>query len=164
MNVIQFFQQVSTEWNEEQKCNSCWTFGAPLSISGMSGSTQENDSVCCNHLFITEYEISNGYKKNDLTQQINTEWCDHIFTLFVVKKADLGINVYNEQTGHPIDESLWKTILEPLLNCLGCGKEFDLCEMGYEFEIFKWNMKATIYKEDQNYTGWRILGIFRQYI
>lgn len=163
LNVIKFFQEVANRWNEENKCDFCWTFGAPLSLAGMNSSVQAQDSVCCNHLFVTDYEVSPGYSKHDLTQQINRKWCDHIFTLYVVQQANLGFNVYNEQIGHPIDESLWKTKLEPLLDCLGCGNEFDLCEMGYQFEIFKWNMKTIIYKEDANYTGWRILGIFRQY-
>lgn len=163
MNVILFFEQLVDKWNAEQKCNSCWTFGAPLSEKNMNNQQAEDYEVCCNHLYITEYETSSGYTKNERTQMVNRTWCDHIFTLYVVKQSDLGINTYNEQTEHSIDESLWKTILEPLQNCLGCGNELELCEMGYEFEIFKWNMKVVRLQGDSNHTGWRILGIFRQY-
>lgn len=163
MNAILFFQQLAEKWNTEKKCNTCWTFGAPLSEKNMNSQESPEDMTCCNHLYITEYETSSGYTKDSNTQLVNRAWCDHIFTLYVVKHSELGINTYNEQAGHPIDESLWKTILEPLQNCLGNGNEFDLCEMGYEFEIFKWNMKVVRLHQDNNYTGWRILGIFRQY-
>lgn len=163
MNAILFFQQLANKWNTENKCMSCWTFGAPLSESGMNASNTTDDDKCCNHMFVTEYKTSSGYEKDQYTKMVNRAWCDHIFTLFVVKHSTLGINTYNEEIGHPIDESLWKTILEPLQNCLGCGNELDLCEMGYEFEIFKWDMQVVKYQHDSNYTGWKISGIFRQY-
>lgn len=163
MNAILFFEQLAEKWNAELKCNSCWTFGAPLSEKNMNSQDAPEDMTCCNHLYVTDYETSSGYLKDTQTELVNRTWCDHIFTLYVVKHSTIGINTYNEQTGHPIDESLWRKILEPLQNCLGNGNEFNLCEMGYEFEIFKWNMKVVRLIQDNNYTGWRILGIFRQY-
>ncbi|MGL5233831.1 MAG: hypothetical protein ACRC8Z_03615, partial [Empedobacter falsenii] len=63
----------------------------------------------------------------------------------------------------PIEDSIWKTVIEPLQNCLGCGNELDLCELGYDFEITKWDMEIVKKYEDSNYAGWKINGIFRQY-
>lgn len=156
MNIIKFFKELATKWNTESKCTSCWTYGSPFSAP-----TQP--SPACNHLFVTDYEVIPGYIKNDQTQQINRHWSDHHFTLYVVKPSNAGFNVYHEQEDHPIDESLWQNTLEPLLNCLGNGNEFELCEMGYDFDILTWNMKAIIYKENANYAGWKITGAFRQY-
>jgi len=163
MNVITYFQELADKWQKEKKCSSCWTFGAPLSESAMNASEPSEETKCCNHLYVTDYETSAGYEKSQSTGFVKRAWTDHIFTLYLVKQATLGVNTYNEQLGHPIEESYWKTILEPLQQCIGNGNEFDLCEMGYEFEIFKWNMKVVKLKHDHNYTGWRILGIFRQY-
>lgn len=163
MNVINFFQELSNRWNEINKCDYCWTFGAPLGEAGMNSSVSKDDEKCCVHLFVTYYKTSSGYSKNQKTGQSNREWCDHIFTLYAVKHSDISLNIYNEQPFHPIEESLWKTHLEPLQNCLGCGKELELCELGYNFEIFKWDMEIVKKYEDSNFTGWKINGIFRQY-
>ena len=167
MNIVQFFKNVSDVWNEENKCGFCWNFSAPLSESSMNEYTPTNDKKCCVNLFITNYTTSNGYK---LAQApginigaTSLDWCDHIFTLYVVKNAEIGLNTYNEQPNHDVEESLWSTILDPLQNCLGCGNEIDLCDFGNDFEIIKWNMEAVKYKDDSNYTGWKIMGIFRQY-
>lgn len=163
MDIVTFFEDLIELWNTEKKCDSCWAFSAPLSEDGMNATVKSDIDKCCTHFFITEYETSSGDTENPDTGEIIKSWCDHIFTLYVVKHASLGVNTYNEQPEHPISESLWATILRPIQNCLGCGKQFDLCELGYDFKIPKWNMKAIKLKEDHNYTGWRILGIFRQY-
>lgn len=161
MNLVKFFQELSDRWTQEKKCGFCWSFSAPLSESGMN--TAINKEICCVHLFLTQIENIHGYKINDLTGLKSLEWCDFNFVLYAVKDSNIGINVYDEIPNHPIDESLWKTILEPLNNCLGCGNELDLCELGYDFEIIKWQMQTSILEMDNNYTGWKIFGTFRHY-
>ena len=163
MNVITFFEDAVTKWNAEDKCGLCWSFGAPLSESGMNASEPTDADKCCVHLFVTYYKTSTSYTKNTATGLKNREWCDHIFTMFAVQGSDIGLNVYNEQPNHPINESLWKTHLQPLQDCLGCGNELELCELGYEFEISKWDMEVVKKLEDMNYTGWKISATFRQY-
>ena len=163
MNIITFFEDLTKKWNEENHCGNCWTFAAPLGEAEMNSSKKTDEEKCCVHFFVTNYKTSSSYTKNNQTGQKNREWCDHIFTMYAVKHSDISLNIYNEQPFHPIDESLWKTHLEPLQNCLGCGNEIDLCELGYDFEIFKWDMEIVKKYEDSNYTGWKINGIFRQY-
>lgn len=159
--IIDFFETLIEKWNNEQKCGFCWEFSAPLSESGMNKHQSENP--CCVHAFITDYATQSGYTKDRLTNLANREWCDHNFVLYVVMQSNLGINVYNEISNHSIDAGLWKSILKPIQNCLGCGNELELCEMGYNFEITKWTMQTVLLKEDENYTGWKISGTFRQY-
>ena len=163
LNIITFFQELADKWTEDNKCGFCWAFGAPLSLPSMNSSVSSEENKCCTHLYVTQYKTSSSYEKSQSTGRINRKWCDHIFTLYVVQNTNLGLNTYNEQLGHPIDESLWKTIIEPLQECIGCGNEFDLCEMGYEFDMFKWEMEVVKQEQDQNYTGWKVLGIFRQF-
>ncbi|MDV4026519.1 hypothetical protein CMT52_19515 [Elizabethkingia anophelis] len=163
MNIVQFFKDASEKWDLENKCGFCWTFGAPLSESGMNASEPKDEDKCCVHLFITHYKTSSSYTKNPNTGLKNREWCDHLFVMYAVQHSDIGTNIYNEQPFYPIDESLWKTKVEPIQNCLGCGNELDLCELGYEFEILKWEMEVVTKYEDMNYSGWKIAGIFRQY-
>ena len=133
MNVITFFEDLASNYNDKQQCGECWTFGAPLSNSGMNAS--KSDAPCCVHLFLTFYRTSSNYQRNSITGLANRHYTDHSFILYVVKQSRVDLNTYNEQTGHPIDASLWMSILEPLQNCLGSGNELDLCELGYEFDI-----------------------------
>lgn len=162
MNIVAFFQELVDKWNAEQKCGFCWSFSAPLSNSGMNMSLAKDGECCCVHLFLTYIGTDYGYKTAN-TGVKNLEWNDTFFTLYVVKQTNLGVNVYNEIPNHPIDESLWESILEPLENCLGCGNELELCEMGYPFEIMKWRKETVILEHDDNYTGWKINGTFRTY-
>lgn len=163
MNAIKFFEDLTVRWQDESKCGECWTFGAPLGEGEMNAFQSTPGKECCVHLFVTNYKTSSSYTKDSGTGLKNREWTDHIFTLFVVKQSDISLNIYNEQPFHPIIESLWKSIIEPLQDCLGNGNELDLCELGYDFEIFKWDMEVVKKYEDSNYTGWKINGIFRQY-
>lgn len=169
MNVITFFEELVQIWkgnpeeNIDPKCGECWVFGAPLGIAEMNGFKTKADDKCCVHLFITYYKTSSSYSKNTTTGLINRSWCDHMFTLYAVKHSDISLNLYNEQPYHPIEESIWETILKPLQNCLGCGNELELCELDYDFEIARWEMEVVKKYEDSNYAGWKINGTFRQY-
>lgn len=163
MNVIDFFKTVAEKWNTENRCGFCWTFGAPLSEFGMNESRLTFSDQCCVQMFVTEYETDTTYQFSELNLP-NKKFCDHIFSIYVVQPSNLGINTFNEIKGHDISESLWETILKPIQNCIGCGNEFDLCELGYDFNIIRWKMSVVKFKEDQNYTGWRIMGIFRETI
>ena len=163
MNIINFFKDLATNWNANSKCGECWSFSASLSDSGMNATESTEENKCCVHLFVTYYKTSSGYTKSQNTGQINRSWCDHIFVLFAVKHSDISLNIYNEQPFYPIEESLWKTHLEPLQNCFGNGNEIDLCALSYDFEITKWDMEIVKKYEDSNFTGWKISGTFREF-
>ena len=163
MNIIDFFRDVVEDFNSTQKCGECWSFKAPLSESGMNSTKLSDDELCCVKLFLTSYKYESGFQKNNLTGLQKKGWCDYVFTIYAVKETNLGINVDQEQPGFEIDESLYETILRPIENCLGCSNEFDLCELGYDFDIFKWSMTPTLLKGDMNYVGWKIDAIFREY-
>lgn len=159
MNIIDFFQAKTLVFNSENKCGFCWSFGAPLSESGMNSSKPANNAECCLHLFVTYYKTSSSFTRNSMTSLKNREWTDHIFTLFAVQNANLGTNTYNEQPLHPISESMWSTHLKPIQECLGNGNELVICE---PFELIRWDMEVVQRFEDQNYTGWKINGTFRE--
>ncbi|PIF44310.1 hypothetical protein CLU96_1251 [Chryseobacterium sp. 52] len=163
LNIIDFFEQVAEQWDADNKCGECWIFGAPLSTAGINSTVVERDRACCVHIFVTNYELSYGSTVNPNTGLPNNEWYDHIFTVYFVKQENLGTNVYSEQMGHPIDQSLWSKTLKPILNCIWDGNQYDLCAMGYDFNILKWNVSTSILKESSNYTGWKVTGVFRQF-
>lgn len=162
MDIVQFFQDLVDNYNADLKCGFCWQFGAPLSESGMNKQQIEQDSACCAHLFLTDYVERAEYRFNTSTGLNNYEACLLDFTIYVgVQREDIGQNVYNEIAGHPLDQGLWAEVFNPLKDCLGCGRELYLCELGYDFDITKWNMRKVQFKDDKNFTGWKIDGTFR---
>ena len=164
MNVDKFFRDLTQHFNDINKCARCWAFFAPLSESGMNSTKPTAEEACCTKIFMTAYQYSSGYVRNPQTGLTLPGFCDYIMTLYFVEAVDsLGQNVEREQPGYEIMESLKKQILDPLEECFGCGNEFDLCELGYDFDIFQWRMEPVILKGDYNYTGWKVNAIFREY-
>ncbi len=159
MNLVRFFEQLARKYNDIQKCGFCWTFGSPLSNSGMNATQSERGKECCVHLFLINYEIQHGFNRSPQTGLKTVEYCDHYFELKVVKHTNLGVNTFNEQPYHEISESLWSEVLEPLQNCLGCGSVLDTCDN--PFEVMDWKMSVIQREMDDNYTGWKIKGRFR---
>lgn len=162
MDLVQFFQDLADKYAADKKCGLCWSFGAPLSESGLNKQEITQENVCCVQMFLTDYSIGSEYRYSQRTELLNFERCLHNFTLYVVQQVDdTGISTYNEITGHPISQSLWQTVYKPILDCLGCGKELYLCELGYDFDIIKWALKKVHLRGDRNLTGWKIDGTFR---
>lgn len=162
MDIVQFFTELFAKYDKEAKCGFCWKFGAPLSLEGLNKSITPQEDVCCMQAYLTEYEQRTEYQYNGQTGLNNYQACIHDFTLYVGTQVDdIGTNVHTEIPEHPISESLWATIFKPLLDCLGCGKELYLCELGYDFDITKWQMKKVQFLGDKNFTGWMIKGTFR---
>ena len=163
LNLVDFFEELTELWTDQGKCGSCWSFGAPLTEAGANKQQLESGEECCIHLILTNYKIISGYRYSPETKLQNYESCDHSFTLYaVMPRADIGQNVFNEIAGHPIEQSLWAEVQAKILGCLGCGRELDLCELGYDFDIVSWIMESVFFKEDQNWTGWKITGTFRE--
>lgn len=162
MNIVQFFKDLVGSFNENQKCGECWVFKAPFSEAGMNASNFTQEETCCTKLFLTNYSYQSVFSRSQTTSLQKAGYCDYTFTLYVVKDSNLGTNVFNEEPNHEECESLWNIILNPLMECLGCGTEIDLCELGYDFDILRWVMSPVVYKHDSNYSGWRIDGTFRE--
>lgn len=171
MNLLKFFEDLTSSFNGNSdlvspvapKCGLCWVFQAPLSEAGMNAAEFEEGQECCTKIFLTYYNYQSGFVKSGTTGLEKTGFCDYFFTIYVVQSGPLGVNVDKEQPGHALTESIWATVLTPLMDCLGCGNEFDLCDLGYDFDIMRWSMTPVILKHDENYSGWKIDGTFRQF-
>lgn len=162
MNPIDFFQKQTEIWNGKQYCDSCWFFGAPLSESALNVQQLRDGSECCYQVMITDYSTSTRSDYNS-SQFVTRKICDHRFTMYVVKQSRPDINNYNEIDNHCTKESKWKTIIEPLFNCLSCESVIDYCEiLGYPVQIPEWNVVKVINHLDNNFDGVRITGVFRQ--
>lgn len=162
MTAIEIFEKQVEIWNQNQFCNNCWVFSAPLSEEAMNAYQLRSEEECCYHLFVVDYSSStrNIYNSsNYLTQKT----CEERFTIYIAKSDRIDINNYNEIEEHPIDQSKWETIIKPLIECFTCDMMIDDCDiLGYPVMIPEWNVSKVINLHDNNYTGIKITGLFRR--
>ena len=165
MDVIEFFQDVVTAWNAENKCDECWTFGAPLTEDALNKQqTPDGVDPCCVHVFISDLVIS-SVRAFATTGYQSARYDNHSFNLYVLKKGDLGTNNYNEIAGHPISESRWQQTLKPLKECLDDQNLLPFCtELDNTIQITNWQMSTKIAYLDGNYVGWLIRATFKELI
>lgn len=156
MDVIGFWQKQVQQWNDEQMCENCWTFGAPLLKSGIEKSEFKEEEDCCVHVFVTNLDerTDNQYARTGLLQRRAQVY--NMTVYFLKQDADLGENVYNEIPHHPISESKWIKTLKPIKECLKAENILDFClHLGYNVEIVNFQLFAEINVFD-GYTGWSL--------
>lgn len=164
MNPIDFFEKQVKIWNENQFCNNCWSFGAPLSESGFEEQKLREGEACCYQIAITDYSTTSRTNYNSSMLEIS-KTCEYRFTMYVVKSSNIDINTYNEIDQHPISESKWETIIKPLRECFDCNAVLDYCQiLGYPVQIPEWRIDNVINKTSNNYDGIKITAVFRQNI
>lgn len=164
MNIKNFFTDLVKHYNETNKCGRCWAFFAPLSEKRLNQTKLKEEELCCTKIFLTYYKYSSGILRNPQTGLTAKRYCDYILTFYVVTETKLGKNTDREQPYHEEDESLYNSIIAPLEECIGCGREFEICSIGYNFDIFKWDMEPVVQDYDNNYVGWKVNAVFREYI
>lgn len=162
-NLVSYFKEQIELFDSQQKCGFCWHFKAPLSEAGLNTSVPDKEHECCVAMILTYYKVVPSFR-TPTTGLTTTDTRDHIFTAYVVKpQADgLGRNVFNEEPGHSTADSIWESVLEPILNCIGNGNELDFCENYSQFKLVKWDQDTVVNKADANYAGWRITGAIRE--
>lgn len=166
MNLVSFFRTVAAKWTEDERCGFCWVASAPLSIDAMNRYVIREGDECCAHIFLTRYSQTTTTTRNPNTRLINGARCVHNFDLHIVlQRESFGDMIDNEQPGYDRDtDGVIAEVLDKLEPCIGCGAEFDLCELGYDFDITAWTASPAIHLEDNNWTGWRVVGTFEEVI
>lgn len=162
MDIVKFWKDQTTLWNEQEKCGLCWEFSAPLIASQINIVQSE---TCCVNVFLTDIRFRETKQRNPITGLITGKTCVWSFSLYALSKSLLGVNNYNETKGHPIEESKWETIFKPLIDCLGCDNILDTCELlGVTNVNVDMNGDATLIHNylDENYNGWKINYQFTQ--
>ena len=164
MDIVKFWKEQTELWNTQNKCGLCWEFSAPLVASQINIVQEEPDEEeenedCCVHVFLTDIKFREVVTRHPVTNQTTKKTCVWTFSLWVLKKENLGVNNYNEIKGYPIEESKWETIFKPLIDCLGCDNILDTCELlGVTNVNVDMNGDAQLIHNylDENYNGWKI--------
>lgn len=162
MDVVEFWQRQVDLWNQENYCDRCWTFGAPLTEEGVNRQQQPQEAACCVNVILASLRETILPRYNASTGLMNVREQTHTMTVHFLVRDEMGKNTYNESLGHPIEESKWKTIIQPLKRCLRAENLMRFCEiLGYRVEIASWASEVRINWLDDAYTGLSITTTFR---
>lgn len=160
MNLVAFWRDQVNIWNQEQKCDLCWEFGAPLIESAANIQKPEDGKECCvKVLFLQDKQpaFTTNRTYNNTTGLIQNITCTQSFQLLVLLPISIDKNNFNEIPGHPTAESKWDSVLFKLQQCLMCDAELDFCEiLGTQYRITQWSGSQVLNYSDNNYTGYRI--------
>lgn len=161
MNIVKFIKDQTKIWNERNSCGFCWAFGGAIEQSQINVYEIRSGEECCVHVFITDIQFVETELRNAQTGLVNEKKCQWKFNLWVGVPKALGNNFVEETQGYPIEEGLWESTIQPLMDCLSCGKIIDACEiLGHEIKIPTWIVRPIFYKFTSNYTGILINGTF----
>ena len=163
MNLINFFKDVAEQYNTEQRCGFCWTFKKVKGEAGLNTLRLTDSEKCCVHIVLTYERKSNSERYNFETGARTEMYLDNQFTIYVVKTSDLGRNYGDEIKGHNETESVSASIIQPLFNCLTGENVIDLCYVGdITLGIVQWSAEEVLFLGDQNFSGIKINGVFRE--
>ena len=155
LDIMLFFSNLVTRWDDEDKCAFCWEFTAPLRDSDLNEYQFRNNEGCCLLVAITDYSFDTARRYNTKSKLISDKFIFHDFKLNVLTTDSLGRNVYDEIKDHPLTEGKWATTLKPIYDCMSEDEILTFClDLGYIVEIERWAGITRIDWLDNNYTGW----------
>ncbi len=169
MDIVGAIAEMVNGWNAdpeadppvEGRCGFCWEFTAPIRESDLNEYQFRGDG-CCVLVALTDFrfDCSAPFNPRSGTRALGSRVWN--FNLHFLAVDDLGLNVYDEIPGHPLAESKWSTILNPLYECVACSP-LDFCEpLGQALEVTRWSATPRIDWQDNNYTGWTVQVALRQ--
>ncbi len=156
--MIDFFENLISEWNDEEKCGLCWRFfGAGRS----DYSNLITHDSCCVAVVLENFGGRYGYSRNkyDINEK---EYCEDWFELIVGVPSSLDLSFYNEISDDFKDSSKYKQYIQPIIDCIGCGIDIECNEQGYE--VMEWSWSLALNYQDYNLDGIRIKGKLRKYL
>jgi len=155
-DVVSLFSEIVTRWNDEERCGFCWKFTAPMYDSELNEFQFTESDKCCILVAITDYGFEEIISRNTQTFLPSIDVV-HTFNLHFLSTGDLGRNMYNEIKDHPLAESKWATILNPIRECIGLSGV--LAECPNTIIIDRWLFGQNSVKLnwlDNNYDGWSV--------
>lgn len=157
MNIIKQFEDLITQWNEDEKCGYCWKFigaGRPDLFNQFNDFEQLQ---CCIYVGIFNIKFGTKYKADG--QFMVKDYCYISFEGFIGIPSRLDIQFYNElgNTELEKEESKWN-ILNTIKDCLGCEFLDLICDDEEFYSPSEFNAEQKINYQNANYDGWWITG------
>lgn len=160
MDIVDFWKKQVYKWNEEEKCDLCWSFSAPLTESAVNIVQSTEETKCCVKVMLVRERVTAFSTANDYdltTGLLKGVTCNKGFQLLFLVESNIGLNNYNEINGHPTDESKWSNILQVLEDCISCDAFLDFCSIiGVGSRVTTWQGQQVINYLDSAYAGYRV--------
>lgn len=151
IDIIKLWKEIIETFNDEERCDWCWEFYAPLQESRLNIVKATEQNKCCVKVFVLRNEPQDfgsnlTYNRGFVSSSQNYE---NYKVLFLISSKE-GLNNYNELGSHPVSESRYETILKPLRECIQRDILTDICE---DFEVTAWNGRYIYDYQDELYYG-----------
>ena len=155
--MIDFFENLVTTWNDEDKCGLCWKF---FGAGRKDYANLIEHDTCCVAVILTGFGSRYGYVRNQFDLQTK-EYCEDWFELIVGIPSSLDLSFYNEISDDYKETSKYKQYIQPIIDCIGCGIDVECNEQGYE--VTEWGWELVLNYHDYNIDGIKIRGKLRKY-
>ena len=159
--MIEFWEEIVTLYNAEQKCGLCWNFVGAGRVDYFNNIQLKEDG-CCVQVGLLKFGSEAVFKNG--SQGPLKEADDFYFELIVAQPSRPDIQFYNEDPDQDIDSSKYSAVIKPIIDCLGLNFELP-CEDGFEvYEVIKWKWDLLMNFQDFNMDGIKVTGTIRKYI
>ena len=143
------------KWNDDEKCGYCWNLVRTLDdhIKGTTNLYKPvTDDLCCVHAFLKGINYTNSKEVNNTFGYTEVQYCDYRLHFYIVKQGNFNASKADESG---CKKSVYNDVITPLMNCLNCEFESDLCSVSDGETVVTLNetYKPIINFGDENWSG-----------
>lgn len=146
-------KQLFDSWNVDSKCGKCWkyvrTFNDYVAGTTNTFTPLKDGDECCTYVFLEGMETKSVKKDTDYRGMV-LQYCDYFLHFKIVEQSDFQIQKGDE---FHCNDGLFDRHVKPLIDCLGCDFESNLCEIDNSIEIFGEQTKPIFSFGDMNWAG-----------
>lgn len=151
-NII---QNLFDAWDDNEKCGYCWKLVRTLDdhIQGTTNIYKPvTDDLCCVHAFLKGINYSNGKEVNNVFGYSTIQYCDYKLHFYIAKQTKFN-GAKADELG--CDDNIYNDVIKPLMDCLECEFETDLCEIaeGETVTTLNESYKPLFSFGDENWAG-----------
>lgn len=158
MNIIKHFENLISNWQNENKCGYCWKFIGAGRPDLFNMFTDIDNTQCC--IYVGLFKITFGTIYRQQEQGFTSkDYCYVRFEGFIGIPSLLDVQFYNElgNTDAEKEQSKWE-ILNNIKECLGCEFLEMLCDDSGQYAPASFSAEQKLNYQDNNYDGWLIKG------
>ena len=143
------------QWNDDEKCGYCWKLVRTLD-DHTQGTTNiykpVTDDLCCIHAFLKGFTQTNSKEINNTYGTTEIKYCDYKLHFYIAKQTEFT-KAKADELG--CDESIYNDVIKPLMDCLDCELESDLCRVSEGQTVITLNesAKPLFSFGDENWAG-----------
>lgn len=167
MNVAKILGGLVKKLNKDKSCDLCWKFILSGRRDHFNLYRPTEDDACCVHVALLRNQFTTGFQSNEnFTTKRYRDWNLEIFAGI---PSRIDIQFHNEVDSEEKREAKFLKYIHPIFCCLQ-DLDTTICDVhGCDcqettVDVRQWNMEMTLNFLDENYDGWLIRAVFREYL